>query len=233
MFKILDGRTKLYQWDTDVKLQVVDSENFAPCEAHFLADGKGEPLTVLVDRSGEIPTVEIPNILLQKKQYIVVYAYCKKTSAKCTVERNVFEVKERPKPSEYVYTETETKTFDALEKRITELEKGESGSGTPFAVQYIEQKLEDEQKAQARKNIGSASSEDVSKLSEDKVDKPLIAEVGQIIAVKSVDKNGKPTEFEAVDRNVNNTSISLKDVTTNKNYKLEVINGKLTMTEVE
>jgi hypothetical protein len=73
----------------------------------------------------------------------------------------------------------------------------------------------------------------VSKLSEDKVDKPSVAKVGQIIVVKTVDKNGKPTEFEAVDINVNNTSISLKDVTTNKNYKLEVINGKLTMTEVE
>lgn len=47
-----------------------------------------------------------------------------------------------------------------------------------------------------------ANAETVSQLSEamaDKVTSPSVAEVGQVIAVKAVDENGKPTEWEAID----------------------------------
>ena len=49
---------------------------------------------------------------------------------------------------------------------------------------------------------GFATKEETSQLSEqiaDKVTSPNTAEVGQVIAVKAVDENGKPTEWEAVD----------------------------------
>ena len=49
--------------------------------------------------------------------------------------------------------------------------------------------------------LGATNVQDaVGKLSATKVDKPSVATVGQIIAVKAVDENGKPTEFEAVDK---------------------------------
>lgn len=48
----------------------------------------------------------------------------------------------------------------------------------------------------------TATKGDISQLSEAmayKVTSPSVAEVGQVIAVKAVDENGKPTEWEAVD----------------------------------
>lgn len=44
-----------------------------------------------------------------------------------------------------------------------------------------------------------ASQEDVGKLSGQKIDIPSTAQVGQTIVVKSIDENGKPTEWKAVD----------------------------------
>ena len=52
------------------------------------------------------------------------------------------------------------------------------------------------------------------------------ATVGQTIVVKSIDENGKPIEWEAVDPFV------LTDENTSIKYKLSVVDGILTMTEV-
>lgn len=52
------------------------------------------------------------------------------------------------------------------------------------------------------------------------------AQVGQLLSVKAVDENGKPTEWEAVDPFV------LTDESAGTKYKLSVADGKLTMTEV-
>ena len=53
-----------------------------------------------------------------------------------------------------------------LLERMDEVEKN-GGNGTSDAVQYIEQTLTEEQQIQARTNIGAASANEVSKLSED------------------------------------------------------------------
>ena len=53
-----------------------------------------------------------------------------------------------------------------LLERMDEVEKN-GGNGTSDAVQYIEQTLTEEQQIQARTNIGAASANDVSKLSEE------------------------------------------------------------------
>lgn len=54
---------------------------------------------------------------------------------------------------------------------------------------------------------------------------------GNVIAVKSVDDKGVPTEWEAVD-SIALDSIVLADETTGTKYKLTITDGKLTMTEV-
>lgn len=53
------------------------------------------------------------------------------------------------------------------------------------------------------------------------------ASVGQTVVVKAVDENGKPTAWEVIDPH------TLTDTETGKKYQLSVVNGKLTMTEVE
>lgn len=81
-----------------------------------------------------------------------------------------------------------------LLERMDALEQGGGSGETPNAVQYVDQTLTQEQQTQARTNIGAASTTEVN----EKIDKPLVAKVGQIIAVKAVDEKGKPTEFEAI-----------------------------------
>lgn len=60
--------------------------------------------------------------------------------------------------------------------------------------------LTEEMKAQARANIGAAGVDDIPEMPENIGGIPIdTAEVGQTIAVKAVDENGKPTEWEAAD----------------------------------
>jgi hypothetical protein len=56
---------------------------------------------------------------------------------------------------------------------------------------------------------------------------PTTASVGQTIVVKSINENGKPTEWGTID------PYTLTDTETGKKYQLSVVNGKLTMTEVD
>lgn len=63
----------------------------------------------------------------------------------------------------------------------------------------------------------------------DAIPVPASATVGQTIAVKSVDENGKPTEWEAVDPWV----ITSSTEGSTKKFKLTVDdNGTMTVTEV-
>lgn len=74
---------------------------------------------------------------------------------------------------------------------------------------------------------------DVEKV--DVIQAPTTASVGQTLVVKTVDENGKPTEWETVDVVSNNdtTKLTLIDEATGLKYELTVVNGKLTMTEVD
>lgn len=58
------------------------------------------------------------------------------------------------------------------------------------------------------------NSDNIDKLSEEKVDKPRFAVVGQLLAVKSVDENGNPTEFEAVDKLVASGAVTEEELQT-------------------
>lgn len=114
MFRIYDGRTEFYQWDTNQKLIVEDSDikevHFANClcpNAHVV-----ETYT-----EGELTLADVPNILFQEHLDINVYAY----DGKKTKHAERFEVNKRTKPADYVYTETEEKSFDNLQAKLEEL----------------------------------------------------------------------------------------------------------------
>lgn len=74
---------------------------------------------------------------------------------------------------------------------------------------------------------------DVEKV--DIIQSPATASVGQTLAVKAVDENGKPIEWETVDAGgtSDSTKLTLTDDQTGLKYELKVSNGKLTMTEVD
>lgn len=120
MFKLADGRNSLYQWDSDVKL-IVDDENIS--EVHFTVKFSDEIYTVEVVRTESGAYVNIPNILLQQTYSVIAYAYQYTDAGGHTKIERAIEIKARPKPSDYVYTETEVKNYEEFKKRFEEFKE--------------------------------------------------------------------------------------------------------------
>lgn len=151
MLTLNDGRKELYQWDTG-RTATVDIY----CDVvHFANLKYGESLAVEV-KEGK---VAIPNKSLMSGEPIYCWAFVADVNGNYTKQEQTLNVNKRAKPSDYVYNETETLTWKSLDKRITELEKG--GPGGSDAVKYTKQELTDEQKMQARANIGAVSADEL------------------------------------------------------------------------
>lgn len=113
MFAIANGRKALWQWDLNQQLTVAGDCT----EVHYLDRGAPSTLTVAV-KDGK---ADIPNILLQKAGRLVVYAYIIDAQDHHTKVCETFGIAPRPKPAEYVYTETEVKTWSDLQSQIGDL----------------------------------------------------------------------------------------------------------------
>lgn len=117
MFILEDGREHLFQWDLNRRL-IVEDPTIA--EVHFC--NRTDDCSLVVETYTEDDKVyaNIPNILLQDRWNIRAYAYC--TDCYTKVEK-IFEVKARTRPSDYAYTETEIKSYEYLEAKLTEIEE--------------------------------------------------------------------------------------------------------------
>lgn len=133
MFKIIDGRDALWQWDKDRQLIVEDD---SITEVHFCNCTDDVALVCEVFYRDGLYLVNVPNILLQKDWDIRVYAYCGYTKIE-----ELFKVHKRTKPADYIYTETEIKNYDDLKARVDEIEKhGVSQEAINAAVSaYLEE----------------------------------------------------------------------------------------------
>lgn len=119
MLKLENGTNSFYQWDLDQRLIVTEING--PASIHFWQDGQGTVLEVdPYDENGKT-MADVPNILLQKASPITAYIYRQDIGAYTSYKR-VFQVFERESPAGYVYTETEARTWDALDERIKKLE---------------------------------------------------------------------------------------------------------------
>lgn len=116
MLEIYNGRKCFYQWDINQKVKVLDD---AVKELHF-DNGTGKALVCAVYEYEGQRVADVPNILLQAYLSIRVYAYC----GECVRYEKVYEVEKRSKPEDYIYTETEVKRYEDLEKRVYNLEQG-------------------------------------------------------------------------------------------------------------
>lgn len=123
MFRLFNDRTELFQWDKNQKL-IVDDPSIG--EVHFSNGTQSDALVCEVRDEDGKRVCDIPNILLQNDFRLKAYAYC----IDYTKVEEVFVVISRAKPADYVYTETEVKTWEGLDKRLTELEEGGVGGGT-------------------------------------------------------------------------------------------------------
>ena len=113
----------LYQWDVNRQLQINPERIVGNATVHCCHKGDASTLVVVPYVVGEMTLVNIPNILLQKSGTIRVYIVCDGD----TVFDTALYVVSRPRPDDYVYTETEVLTYASLEKRVSELEKGGTG----------------------------------------------------------------------------------------------------------
>lgn len=120
MFAIANDRKSLWQWDLNQQLTVAGDCT----EVHYLDRGALSTLTVAV-KDGK---ADIPNILLQKAGRLVVYAYIIDAQDHHTKVCETFGIAPRPKPAEYVYTETEVKTWSDLQSQIGDLANLETES---------------------------------------------------------------------------------------------------------
>ena len=118
-FKIYDGRASFWQWDLEQKIVVPDG---IADEVHFSNEKHDQAPVCDVYELDGVRLVNVPNIMLQDALPLTVYAYAKDDKGERTTYADVFTVTPRAKPEDYVYTETEVKTWDALDERITKLE---------------------------------------------------------------------------------------------------------------
>lgn len=115
MIRIYNGREHFFQWDLNQKV-IIDEPTAT--EVHFCNRTDECSLVCEVYEEDGLRVANVPNILLQTDWDIRVYIYC---SDFTKIEKR-FAVNRRSKPADYVYTETEIKSFGTLENRIYALE---------------------------------------------------------------------------------------------------------------
>lgn len=123
-------KDRLWRWDTNRQIRIIPETGATIDEIRFSNIFSETPLKVepKTNEHGDI-VADIPNILLQDIFPIDVQVIMFFNNGKQTIYNTSYKVENRKKPPEYVYTETEIKNYDDLEKRITDLEKGGTGGG--------------------------------------------------------------------------------------------------------
>lgn len=115
--------TGLYQWEIGRQLQIIPLRNSKVSSVHFSNPGDPEALVVKPKEANGMVIADIPNILLQSGANLVVYTVNVAENSVETIRDCVFPVRNRAKPADYVYTETEVLNYSNLAKRLEEIEK--------------------------------------------------------------------------------------------------------------
>lgn len=119
IFKIFDGRTNFWQWDTGQKLIVLD-ENVT--EVHFSNRNMehSKRKQVYTNKDG-LRVVNIPDLLLQLPKNLIAYAYVRdENGAGKTLKSVKYAVIQRPIPVDYVCGQDDV--LDDIASRIELLE---------------------------------------------------------------------------------------------------------------
>ena len=114
IFKIADGRTSFWQWDTKQKLIVLDERI---TEVRFsnrnMEHSKRRP--VYTDKNG-LRVCNVPDLLLQLPKNLIAYACIKNEDGSCSTLKAVkFAVNKQPIPTDYI-CEQDTVIEDILVK---------------------------------------------------------------------------------------------------------------------
>ena len=132
MLTLNDGRTELWQWDTNRKFTVD-----ADCsQVHFSNKVFGRSIDVDVVDGIAI----IPDILLQTDKDLVAWAFVGTAENGYTKISKVFKVNKRNKPADYVFTPPEQTSLEEIKEKIEYLESIQDPDAIKNAVEdYLEQ----------------------------------------------------------------------------------------------
>lgn len=111
-----DSKSELWQWDTGRYLSLPDTD---AKEVHISRGGMRSAHVVKIQEQKAV----IPDDLLVLGGRLFVYIVQQNATGEMTIYDKWFDIRRRPKPDDYIYTEQEIKRWEALEKRITEAEK--------------------------------------------------------------------------------------------------------------
>ena len=189
MFKIYDGRNEFFQWDLDRKIIVSDP---TINEVHFCNKTDDCSLVVEVYELEGQRVADVPNILLQNSWDIRVYGYC---GACYTKQFARFKVNPRSKPADYIYTETEIKTWEDLSRRVDEIE------ANGVSEEAIEQAINNYLEENPITGGGGATEEQLAQIEENAADIDALFEiVGEKANVVYVDDmaGGLSEQIEAI-----------------------------------
>lgn len=132
MIKVKDG--SLYQWDTGRKVQITPKVN-TTVEIDFANDAVNALKVESYYDEDEQLVADIPDVLLQSSRNLKAYVVVTTAYGKKTISGAIFTIHARPKPKDYIYTETETKSYDTLLARIENLEQN-GGNAAPTDVSW-------------------------------------------------------------------------------------------------
>ena len=140
IFKIYDGRTNFWQWDTGQKLIVLGS---SIDQVHFAHKDMTHALkeNVYMDDNG-LMVCNVPDIVLQLPKTLIVYAYIIDDNGNRTKYSVKFAVNPRPIPDNYIFDQD--RYLENLEHRVTSLETHPSDweQTDETAIDYIRNKPE-------------------------------------------------------------------------------------------
>ena len=163
----------LYQWEIGRKIRIDASVGNRAVEVQFAHPGDKEALSVTPKEENGIIVAEVPNIMLQSADKLVAFLVEMDENCVETTRHSVFRVVNRPKPADYIYTETEVLNYTYLDNRLKELE----GDGLAKAVaDYLKENpvqagATAEEAAQIQQN-----KTDIEKLTQDKLDASALPE---------------------------------------------------------
>lgn len=119
-----NNRLRFYQWDTGQRLIVDDDSSCA--EVHFANAETPQALVCRIREENGVRMADVPNILLQNPVSFTAYLFSHADDGTQTRYAKSFAVCRRPKPEDYVYTETQVQSYKALDERITKLENADA-----------------------------------------------------------------------------------------------------------
>lgn len=136
IFKIYDGRTNFWQWDTKQKLIVLDE---TITEVHFSNRDMNHSIARSVYEHEGIRICNVPDILLQLPRNLVAYAYAEDH----TVKSVKFAVVKRPIPDGYVVDRGEQindieHRLELLEAMLKDIELGNQEMQKFFSIEEAE-----------------------------------------------------------------------------------------------